>query len=140
MIHLSSPKAITRLPCRNKSSSVAFDQLIDNHNHASILDRQTYRLSMKSALNIDTLAGTHHRHRQQATSTNSNVNVRVPSSTKAITQQSTDVNDNEDLKGIEGSAIRFEALPKLNQYIRTNESSLPPLSQSHPSTRKRSMK
>ncbi|CAF0972992.1 unnamed protein product [Adineta ricciae] len=140
MTHLSSPKTISRLPCRNKSLLTVFDQLIDNHNRASILDRQTYRLSMKSALNIDTLADTHHRHRQQAMRTDSNVNVCVPLLTKVITQQSTDVNDNEDLKGIEGNAIRFETLPKLNKYVRANEISLPPLSQSHLSARKRPMK
>ncbi|CAF0973279.1 unnamed protein product [Adineta ricciae] len=140
MTHLSLPKAITRLPCRNKSSLVAFNQLIDNHNHASILDRQTYRLSMKSALNIDTLADTHHRHRQQAMSTNFNVSANVPSLTNVITRQSTDANDNNDFKGIEGNAIRFETLPKSNRYVRANEISLPSLSKSYPFARKCPMK
>ncbi|UJR08219.1 hypothetical protein I4U23_012492 [Adineta vaga] len=93
---------------------------------------------MKSDLNIDTLPNVHHRHRRLPIRTNSNVNIPISSSTKAITKQSTNVN--EDVKGIEGNAIRIETFPKFRQQFDLPETQFISLSKSHSFIQERPVK
>jgi hypothetical protein len=131
-----TPIHTTRLIPQQQSSIVAFHELIDNQKNSLTLDRLAYKLRMKSDLNIDTLRETHirrryhqHYHPQPTEQTHSRTNATDTSSsilpsttTKTYPRRRTSITMstntmktllNDELNGIEGSAVRVGTLNDL---------------------------
>jgi hypothetical protein len=128
---------------QQQPSILAFHELMDNQKNNLTLDRLAYKLRMKSDLNIDTLRETHLRRRNnrqqyshthsQSNHTHSNVSdslSSVPPSMKTYGRQPTAITmstqtmktfTNEDLNGIEGSAVRVGTLSDLLKQFRRAE-------------------
>ena len=120
-----------RLHNKKKSSLVALHQLLTNRKGSLTLDRVTYKLRMKSDLNVDTLRNTptcrsqnhpDHSHGKSHNHTNSNVNDRnssiPPSSvTKTYTRQPTAITTktvvHDKFHGIQGNAVHVGTLSDL---------------------------
>lgn len=107
----------------NKSSSNAFHQLINNDKNPLILDRFTYKLHIKSNLNVDTLRETHSRgHLHTNSPINEPLNLlpsRSTTTTKMFNRQSTartrttNSRKTNDLDGIEGNAVHVGTINDL---------------------------
>jgi hypothetical protein len=113
---------------RLKSSFIAFHPLMNNQKDSSTLDRATYKLRMKSKLNVDTQRETPTPHRlprryyyQRQSHTNTSVNDKfsiITPSTKTLTRQPTALTRttnsiNTNVNGIEGNAVRVRTLNDL---------------------------
>lgn len=123
---------------QNKSSFITFHPLIINQKDSPTLDRNTYKLRMKSNLNVDTLREQiphrlprrHYYHRPNHTNVivNDKFSSIIPSaSTKAFTRQPTAVTRTTmktTVTGIEGNAVRVATLHDLiDQFHDPTESS-----------------
>jgi len=131
-----------RLNPRNQSTLNAFDQLINNPKDSLTLNRNTYKLRIKSDLNIDTLKEIHlpqlryyHRIDNHTNSNNNHTFNTIPlsSRTKPVPRQPIPINMTTDLKktiinnklnGIRGNALRVEKLDDLIKQTDNIESRL----------------
>ena len=131
---------------QQQSSTLAFHELLDNSKNSLTLDRLSYKLRMKSDLNIDTLRETDKRrrrhprpqpyHSQQNQLNNLEVSdissSNLPSTTTKTSTQttmtlSTDAMKtltNDNLNGIEGNAVRVGTIDDLMKRFRRTEFNL----------------
>jgi len=110
----------------NKSSSIVFNQLINNEKKPSTLDRNIYKLRIKSDLNVDP---SRHSYLHTNSPMNDTLNfiprpvttktsLRQPTATTRITKSTKPLN-NENFNGIEGNSVHVGTLDDLiNQFHR----------------------
>jgi len=124
-----SPRS-NRINKSSSSSSIAFHQLIKNQKTPLTLDRNAYKLHVKSNLNIDTLRENHrHGHYHTNTPVNDTLNVISRSATtKTFIRQPTATTrktiGTDDINGIEGNAVRVGTLNDLIKQFHREETRL----------------
>jgi hypothetical protein len=116
----------------NKSSSIAFHQLIEDRKTPLTLDRSAYKLHVKSNLNIDTQRDTH-RHGHYHTNSPVNDFISRSATTKTFLRQQTAATrttnsmktiGNDEINGIEGNAVRVGTLNDLIKQFHREETRL----------------
>ena len=128
---LTSAHSSQRIP---PSTSTAWHQLLQDHKAPVTLDRLTYKLRMKSDLNVKTLKDTDlRRHRYPQTTmpiAAERVNpipalarpyTRQPTALTLTSQTMKSIVDDEEFNGIEGNAVRVGTLDDLIKQFRRAE-------------------
>lgn len=128
-VHLASPRSSQRVPPSKQSTSTAWHQLFHDQKAPATLDRPTYKLRMKSDLNVKTLKDTdlrrRHRHPRippsAAPSTRPYTRQPTALTLTSQTMKSVVVDDDEEFYGIEGNAVRVGTLDDLIKQFRRAE-------------------